>query len=69
MNSMNSMSSYASSKSLMKFDEDYTDSRIPETVERLPTGFRLVLDEHFVVNVIESERPRDTLQDLMVAGA
>ena len=66
---MNSMSSYASSKSLMKFDEDYTDSRIPETVERLPTGFRLVLDEHFVVNVIESEKPRDTLQDLMVVAA
>ena len=63
------MSSYASSNSMMKFDDYILDSRIPEQVERLATGFRLVLDENFVSNVLESEKQRDTLQDLLVVSS
>jgi len=64
----NTMSSYTSSKSLMRLDDGLDkDNRVPDRVERLPTGFRLVLDENFVANVWQSERQRDTLQDLLVS--
>ena len=64
---MNLGSSYASSKSFLKYDEvDLRDSRVPDAAETLPTGFRMVLDEHLVANVWSSEKQRETLQDLLV---
>lgn len=64
---MNMASSYASSKSFIKFDEiDLTDQRVPDQVETLPTGLRLILDDNFVRNVWNSEKQRESLQDLLV---
>lgn len=64
---MNLASSYVSSKSFGKLDDlGLVDQRVPEVVEQLPTGLRLVLDENFVSNVWGSEKQRDTLQDLLV---
>ena len=64
---MNLASSYASSKSFIKFDElGLRDSRVPEQVETLHTGLKMILDETFVNNVWSSEKQRESLQDLLV---
>lgn len=64
---MNLASSYASSKSFLKFDEPgHQDERVPDEVEILPTGLKLIIDEKFVQNVWNSEKQRETLQDLLV---
>ena len=64
---MNLASSYASSESFLKYDEvDLRDSRVPDAAETLPTGFRMVLDEHLAANVWSSEKQRETLQDILI---
>ena len=67
---MNLASSYASSKSFLKYDDsDLRDSRVPDVAETLPTGFRMILDENLVANVWKSEKQRETLQDLLVLAS
>lgn len=67
---MHNLSSFTSSKSLVKYSDqgNLQDSRVPDKAEKLPTGFRLILDEAFVSHVWQSEKQRDTLQDLLVNG-
>lgn len=43
------------------------DNRVPEWTEVLPTGLRMILDDGFVTHVWQSERQRETLNDLLVS--
>lgn len=68
-NTSHILSSYHSSNSFIRYDDDMysiMDSRVPENVEILSTGLRLVLDEVFVSIVWQADKKRDKLQDLLV---
>lgn len=70
-NTSHILSSFHSSNSFIRYDDDMysiMDSRVPEVVEELSTGLKIVLDEVFVNIVWSADKKRDKLQDLLVSS-